>query len=265
MGVSVKIPFVKYHGTGNDFILTDNRQRIFSVDEKIIAQWCHRRFGIGADGLILIQNHPDFDFEMVYFNADGKVGSMCGNGGRCAVIFARELGIIRQSASFMASDGVHVATIDSNDSVRLSMGHVNGVSANGNIYVLDTGSPHYVSFVDSIKELDVITEGKKIRYSEAYLEMGINVNFVMLKGNGFWMRTYERGVEDETLSCGTGTVAAAIAASVKLNDNNAHQSYEVQALGGNLKVHFTKHDDNHYTEVFLEGPAVKVFEGKGEL
>jgi diaminopimelate epimerase len=172
------LPFHKYHGAGNDFILVDNRKRLFIPDQKTIAQWCNRRIGIGADGLILIQDHPDFEFEMIYFNADGNIGSMCGNGGRCAVIFANELGIAGKEARFMAYDGVHTATVLTKESARISMQPVKEISKADHAFILDTGSPHYVQFVPSIKELDVVAEGRKIRNSARFQEDGINVNFV---------------------------------------------------------------------------------------
>jgi len=261
----MKFSFEKWHGAGNDFILIDNRQMKFPAEQKTIAQWCHRRLGIGADGLILVQNHPDFDFEMIYYNADGKLGSMCGNGGRCAVIFAKQLGIIRQSATFMAFDGVHHAVFTRDDIIKLSMNTVNDVKENESYFILDTGSPHYVKFVDSVAELDMVAEGKKIRYSKEYREKGINVNFVQVKGEELWMRTYERGVEDETLSCGTGTVAAAIAAAVKLKKVSGEQSYPVHALGGDLVVYFKREAPNLFAAIYLEGPVAFVYRGEAEI
>ncbi|HUM45993.1 MAG TPA: diaminopimelate epimerase [Chitinophagales bacterium] len=258
----MKFSFGKYHGAGNDFILVDNRHRNFPKEQKVIERCCNRRYGIGADGLILVEDHPDFDFEMVYYNADGRLGSMCGNGGRCAVIFAKKAGLVSQSATFLAFDGIHTATLIGEEQVKISMNPVIKIEMSGDDYILDTGSPHLVRFTDAVKELDVVEEGKKIRYSDPYRENGINVNFVSLKGGGCEMRTYERGVEDETLSCGTGTVAVAIAASIKLNCNEAGQEYPVSAPGGNLKVYFKRQSAQHFTSIFLEGPVKHVFDGE---
>lgn len=261
----MRFSFEKFHGAGNDFILIDNRERTFRGDQKSIAKMCHRHFGIGADGLILLQSHPDFDFEMIYYNADGNIGSMCGNGGRCAVIFANKLGMIKREASFLATDGVHQAKISEDGEVNLSMNPVHAIAKVENAFVLDTGSPHYVTFVDSVNELDVIVEGKKIRNSDTYRAEGINVNFAKITDTGILMRTYERGVEDETFSCGTGTVASAIAAAVKLNDQKKVQSVFVQALGGDLTVSFTRESADHFTNVFLKGPVAFVFAGTAEM
>lgn len=261
----MKISFAKYHGAGNDFILIDNRLRRFPKDDHTIATLCHRRYGVGADGLILIENHPDFNFEMVYYNADGGLGSMCGNGGRCAVIFAKEAGLIGHGAEFLAYDGVHVANILDKGIVKLSMNTVKKISMNGDAYVLDTGSPHYVEFVHSLAETEVVTAGRKIRNSMAYLKEGINVNFAERKGDKWWMRTYERGVEDETLSCGTGTVAVAIAASLHLKNDEEEQVYSIHAPGGDLKVYFKKESPEHFSNVYLEGPVVHVFDGALEI
>lgn len=257
----MKLAFEKYHGAGNDFILIDNRGRHFSKEQAHIALYCNRRLGIGADGLILIENHPDFDFEMVYYNADGNLGSMCGNGGRCAVIFAKKAGIINNTTTFMAIDGPHAATIVEPERVNLAMGPVSKIEQSGSDYVLDTGSPHLVRFVEDVDGIDMIAEGRSIRYAPAFREKGINVNFAVLSGNTCRMRTYERGVEEETLSCGTGTVAVAVAASV--HDANAvgEQEYILEAPGGKLRVSFTKESAQHFTNIYLEGPVKKVFSG----
>ena len=209
----MKLEFFKYQGTGNDFIMIDNRQKIFSQeDTKLIGELCDRRFGIGADGLILIENHSGCDFKMIYFNSDGSQ-SLCGNGGRCAVAFAKYLGIIESKATFEAIDGLHYATIDE-DYVKLQMHDVSSVKKISDDLFLDTGSPHHIKMTDSLKSLDVKTEGAKIRYSDRYGESGTNVNFVSKDSTDtFSIRTYERGVEDETLSCGTGVTAVATAAT----------------------------------------------------
>ncbi|MBX7107370.1 MAG: diaminopimelate epimerase [Chitinophagales bacterium] len=257
----MQLSFEKYHGAGNDFILVDNSLHTFPKETSLIAQLCHRHYGIGADGLILLEKHPDFDFEMQYYNADGRPGSMCGNGGRCAVIFARKSGFIGEKANFLAVDGPHSATIAATGQVKISMSPVKAVEVTGDGYVLNTGSPHLVKFMDNIQDMDVVAEGRKIRYGDMYRADGINVNFAELSGTGCRMRTYERGVENETLSCGTGTVAVAIAASVR-QENNAHsQVYDIQAIGGQLKVYFSKDAKAHYTNIFLEGPVQQVFAG----
>ncbi len=260
----MKISFEKYHGAGNDFILVDNRTNIFPKQQKVIANCCHRKNGIGADGLILIEKHMDFDFEMLYYNADGMMGSMCGNGGRCAVIFSRDLRLIRHSAILMAFDGLHTAEIKGNV-VKLSMGSVANIEVLDNAYIMNTGSPHYVTFKDSLDHIDVIEEGRNIRYNPSYRENGINVNFVSIDSAGLNIRTYERGVEDETLSCGTGTVAAAIAASIKLNHSSLNQEYLVHALGGDITVYFKKESPISFTDVFIEGPTQKVYRGVVDL
>ncbi len=257
----MQIPFDKYHGTGNDFILVDNRSNIFPKQQKVIANCCHRKNGIGADGLILIENHLDYDFEMLYHNADGNMSSMCGNGGRCAAIFSHDLRLIRHTTRFMAFDGVHTAHINKDNSVKLSMVSVGEIELQDNAYIMNTGSPHYVALRDSLDKINVIEEGREIRYNDAYRENGINVNFVSIDSSGLNIRTYERGVEEETLSCGTGTVAAAIAASLKLNCRDQNQEYLVHALGGDIKVYFTKESSTFFNNIFIEGPAQKVFSG----
>lgn len=249
--------FYKYQGTGNDFIMIDNREQKFSSSAHLVQKLCDRRFGIGADGLILLENSNEHDFKMVYFNSDGNPSTMCGNGGRCIVAFAKQLGIISNKATFEAIDGVHCAKIE-NDEVSLEMISVNDVMKNGNDYVLNTGSPHYVAFVEQdIEEYPVYQQGFSIRNSEPFKQEGINVNFVSIKGEGIFVRTYERGVEDETLSCGTGVTAAAIATYLKTNKNPTL----IQTLGGNLKVSFEANSNHSFTNVWLIGPATLVFEG----
>ncbi len=256
------IPFFKYQGAGNDFVMVDNRTGIFpdASDAKLIAHLCDRRFGIGADGLILLEEVPDFDFRMVYFNADGREGSMCGNGGRCTVAFARALGIIGEHCRFLAVDGPHEASISAPDWVELKMADVASVTQlpNGD-YVLNTGSPHYVQFVEQLDGWPVTEKGQAIRYSEAFREQGINVNFVAAAAEGIGVFTYERGVEAETLSCGTGVTASAIAAYLK-NPAPAAANVPITTKGGQLRVRF-KPVGNRFEDVWLCGPAVQVFEG----
>ncbi|MEY4777733.1 MAG: hypothetical protein RIS13_481, partial [Bacteroidota bacterium] len=204
----MEIKFYKYQGTGNDFVILDNRDGEYSgMSEEQVQFLCDRKFGIGADGLMLLETIEGFDFRMKYFNADGKEGSMCGNGGRCLVQFAKDMGISCSHYHFLAVDGPHEAEIDSKGLIRLKMQDVNAINLDGADKVLDTGSPHYIRFMDDLNHLDVFTEGRKIRYNNQYREKGINVNFVFRDNDGIRVRTYERGVENETLSCGTGVTA----------------------------------------------------------
>lgn len=253
--------FYKYQGTGNDFVIIDNRQLFFDKNNaNYISELCDRRFGIGADGLILLENHPMLDFKMVYFNADGNESSMCGNGGRCLVKFAQFLNIIEDSAQFEAIDGLHDAKI-SGDQVYLKMNDVTEIIENKTDYILDTGSPHYVANVENVKALNVNQKGASIRYSDDYKTEGINVNFVEPLGDSrFAVRTYERGVEAETLSCGTGVTAVALAM------HNANQTesniVSLKTSGGELQVQFEE-NNGKYHDIWLIGPAEQVF--KGEL
>jgi len=256
----MKILFSKYHGTGNDFIMVDDRTLTFPVENQdLIQELCNRKFGIGADGLILLRDHGTLDFRMIYFNSDGLEGSMCGNGGRCAVSFAFHLGLAGEQQVFEAADGIHEAVLLEGSNVRLKMLDVAGVDRESDHYLLDTGSPHYVKFVDDLEELDVYGAGKAIRYSSAFKNVGVNVNFVQAEGDGIFVRTYERGVENETLSCGTGVVAAAIAASVE--EHEGKSSYKIRTPGGRLLVSFKSKEVGSFSEVFLEGPAVYVYKG----
>ncbi len=252
--------FSKYHGTGNDFIMIDDRDETFPMDKEFfISHLCDRRFGIGADGLILIREHPDLDFNMVYFNADGKEGSMCGNGGRCAVAFAHKLGMCDATAKFRAVDGVHEAELVRPDHVRLHMQPVSGVMRQKNHYLVDTGSPHYCLFAGGLKDMDVYHSGRMIRYSDDFKEQGINVNFIQKEAETLFVRTYERGVENETYSCGTGVVASAICAA--LHDKTDKTAFRVRTLGGELTVTFKKTGPDTFEDIILEGPATFVFSG----
>jgi diaminopimelate epimerase len=260
----MKVNFKKYQGTGNDFVMIDNRTLLFKPDKyELIARLCHRKFGIGADGLILLQYKPGYDFEMVYFNSDGRESTMCGNGGRCIVQFARELGIIDSSCRFWAVDGEHRGNIGVTGIVSLAMQDVSEVERIGNAFILDTGSPHYVQFVKDVSTVKIVEEARKIRYSEQFAAKGINVNMVeAVAENTIKLRTYERGVEDETLSCGTGVVAASIAHFLFYRPSQSE--IQAQTLGGNLRVRFQEHK-GIFTDIYLEGPAEKVFEGMVEL
>ncbi|GGD30019.1 diaminopimelate epimerase [Flavobacterium orientale] len=255
------IQFYKYQGTGNDFILIDNRQELFSKnDTKLIEQLCNRRFGIGADGLILLENDKNSDFKMVYYNSDGHESSMCGNGGRCIVAFAKQLGVIENETTFVAIDGLHYAKISDKGIVSLQMKDVDAIQLASDYVFMNTGSPHHVTLVDDVKSVPVKEIGSAIRYSALYGEAGSNVNFVEpISDTLFAVRTYERGVEDETLSCGTGVTAVAIA----MNAIGKTTSNEISLLveGGQLQVRFQK-EDQKYTQVFLIGPAEFVFEGQ---
>jgi len=252
------IKFEKYQGTGNDFIMIDNREGVVDRNDlDFVTHWCHRKFGIGGDGMILVENHADCDFEMVYFNSDGSQ-SFCGNGGRCVVSFAKSLGIIKSEAKFMAIDGIHEAKIDEDDKVFLKMGDVNEVEQGENHVFINTGSPHYIKYVNDIEEIDFYGEAEAIRYSERFEEEGTNVNFVGVGDDRLLVRTYERGVEDETLSCGTGVTAVALSAS---GEENGTYEVLVQTMGGALEVSYDKVGPDSFENITLIGPGVKVFEG----
>ncbi|WP_046246617.1 diaminopimelate epimerase [Hymenobacter terrenus] len=269
----MKLQFHKYQGTGNDFVMIDDRARTFDeTDQALIARLCHRRFGIGADGLILLREKLGFDFEMVYFNADGHPSSMCGNGGRCTVAFARFLGLIADQTRFLAVDGPHEARIEPDGIVRLRMIDVAApqpAEVGEEDVFLHTGSPHHVHFLDpsespKLAEFNVFAAGHDIRYHQAYDPTGTNVNFVEVPAdpNEPWpVRTYERGVEDETLSCGTGVTAVALAASQR----GATSPVRLRTPGGELEVAFEQQPSGSFTNVWLSGPAVRVFGGGVEL
>lgn len=258
------IQFFKYQGTGNDFIMIDNRENLFSKnDTKLIEKLCDRRFGIGADGLILLENDKISDFRMVYYNSDGNESSMCGNGGRCIVAFAKQLGIIQDETHFIAVDGPHYAKISPDGTVSLQMKDVEEIKLATDYVFMNTGSPHHVTIVDDVKSVPVKELGSEIRYSDLYGKAGSNINFVEpLSDTLFAVRTYERGVEDETLSCGTGVTAVAIA----MNATGKTQANELHLLveGGELTVTFQK-EEAKYTNVFLIGPATFVFEGSLDI
>lgn len=256
----MSIYFYKYHGAGNDFVIIDNRTMTFDADNfSLVARMCDRRFGIGADGLMLLQDHPRLDFEMRYFNSDGKEASMCGNGGRCIVAFAGKLGIFVKKTNFMAVDGEHRAVLENDGEVNLKMGDVNSIEINGDDYFLNTGSPHFVRFVKSLKNLDVISEGKAVRYSARFRETGTNVNFALLDEGNLTVYTYERGVEDETLACGTGITASALCAALRSGLQTG--KFPVKAKGGMLTVAFEKTGQG-FGNIWLKGPVAYVFEGK---
>ena len=255
--------FHKYQGTGNDFIILDNRDgKLPNLVESVYKHLCDRKFGIGADGLMILEKHPEYDFKMIYFNADGSESSMCGNGGRCIVRFAESLGMVKNETNFLAVDGPHYAKI-SDKNIELKMIDVDQISKIGEDYQIYTGSPHYIKWVQNLKDYDVFHEGKSIRYSDTFEKAGINVNFLELNSDGLHVRTYERGVEDETLSCGTGVTAAAIAYAIE-KDLQGKQSITVHTLGGNLELRFNA-SDNKFDSVYLIGPAEFVFTGNIEI
>lgn len=254
----MNIPFYKYHGTGNDFVMIDNRSLFFpKTNKEVIHQLCNRHFGIGADGLILLENDAKSDFKMVYFNADGNESTMCGNGGRCIVAFANYLGVFEKETTFNAIDGFHYASINEGI-VSLQMIDVSKIDVQQKHSFLNTGSPHHVELIDNLDNFPVVLTGRKLR--DSYGKEGSNINFVeKINNNTFKVRTYERGVEDETLACGTGVTAVAIA---------MHKSFEtedtkinLQVLGGELAVSFEV-EENLYKNVFLKGPAKFVFKGE---
>lgn len=261
----MQISFFKYQGTGNDFILIDNRQLPLSKnDTNLIKHFCDRKFGIGADGLILLQNPSieNVNFDMLYFNADGRESSMCGNGGRCIVAFANFLGIVGEKCTFLAIDGEHEALLDA-EKVSLKMKNIKKPEKAGEDFFLDTGSPHHIIFSDNISGIDVKKEGAAVRYSDKYaISSGTNVNFAEISGeNKIRVRTYERGVEDETLSCGTGVTAVALAAfsSGKVTGNTV----SLETPGGNLEVSFDSENEG-FGNIWLSGPAEQVFKGEIE-
>ncbi len=258
------IQFYKYQGTGNDFVILDNRGLQYNnLTVEQINLICHRRFGIGADGLMLLNLHPNYDFEMKYYNADGRESSMCGNGGRCLVKFAYDVGIVRTKYKFIAIDGEHEATVDIDGIVALKMHDVNEVKYVNDHFILDTGSPHFVELTRDVMKLDVFEKGRSIRYSPEFKEKGINVNFVeqLEEPDRIIVRTYERGVEDETYSCGTGVTAAAL---VCHHNDNGFNRVEIETKGGNLSVEFDKIGD-HFQNIWLQGPAKRAFTGEMDI
>ena len=260
----MKVSFYKYQGTGNDFVAMDNRAGTYDLLTVMqVRRLCDRRFGVGGDGLLLLNKHGSSDFEMKYYNANGREGSLCGNGGRCMVKFARDLGIYRSNYKFSAIDGIHEGSIDDKGMVSLKMNDVDEVIPHGNDFVVNTGSPHYVHRALDVMHLDVCKRGREIRYRQEFAKEGINVNFVeqLDEPDKILVRTYERGVEDETFSCGTGVVAAAI---VTYHNDNGFNRVDVKTKGGKLSVEFDK-TGNLFKNIWLNGTVEKVFEGSIEL
>lgn len=260
------ISFSKYHGTGNDFVVIDGRNVSFSTAMLPVSDFCNRRTGIGADGLIMLLPSEKADFRMLYFNADGQQASMCGNGGRVVTAFAHKLGLIAGSACFEASDGLHRAGIQTTGAhrsfVRLSMIDVEKVSYEPEGIRLNTGVPHLVVFTNELTSMNVVEQGSRLRNLAKFQPEGTNVNFAEIIDEGLMVRTYERGVEDETLSCGTGITASVLAYALK----NQVQGGETQVLckGGNLSVSFRREDEK-FTDIMLNGPVVHVFDGTIEI
>ena len=262
--IIMHLEFYKYQGTGNDFVMVDNRSGFFpKQNTKLIAHLCDRRFGIGGDGLILLENDSETDFKMVYYNSDGNQSSMCGNGGRCLVAFAKKLHVIENETTFIATDGLHHATIADDDLVSLQMIDVAEIKVSSDFVFLNTGSPHHVQLVDDLENYNIKGNGAAIRYGELYGKEGSNINFVkQIDDSTFSLRTYERGVEDETLSCGTGATAVAIAMNVLGKTDSSSINLNVE--GGKLVVSFDK-KEGQFTHVFLKGPAEFVFKGTIEI
>lgn len=255
------IEFYKYQATGNDFILIDDRETQLELTISQINKLCDRKFGIGSDGLILIRDHDQYDFEMIFYNPDGSQ-SLCGNGSRCAVNFSKHLKIINNTTRFLAFDGEHEAQIFDKGEVRLKMADVQNVRVVPDGMFIDTGSPHLLKYVTDVQDYAVYEEGKAIRNGTFFKETGVNVNFVQVTGpSEIYVRTYERGVENETLSCGTGVTAAALSAG----HNGLKSPVTVGTRGGTLDVEFAQHINGSYTEIFLKGPAEMVFWGTFEL
>lgn len=260
----MQLEFYKYQGAGNDFVMIDNRSGFFPKDDiQLVARLCDRRFGIGADGLILLENDLDTDFKMVYYNSDGNQSSMCGNGGRCLVAFAKDMHVIDDKTTFIATDGLHHASFEDNGLVSLQMIDVPTITIKNDHSFLNTGSPHHVQMVENLEHYNIKEEGAAIRYGELYGAAGSNVNFVKkIDDSTFRLRTYERGVEDETLACGTGATAVAIA--MNATGQTDATTINVNVEGGKLVVSFDK-NENGFTNVFLKGPAEFVFKGTIEI
>ena len=269
--------FYKYQGAGNDFLIADNRDGSIELDPKQIADICDRRYGVGADGLMLLENDPEHDFRMTYFNSDGSGGMMCGNGGRCMVAFAADMGIM--NFDFVAADGFHTAQIlnehEGVKTVRLKMKDVvdyrhydalSGVDVLSDGWFLDTGTRHYVRFVEGLEDYDIVSEGREIRYDAKELQpVGANVNFVEPADGHIKVRTYEKGVEDETFACGTGIVASVLASHLsgyteKMKKSAGRIHCPVMAKRDELAVDFIVNEEDtlSFQDVWLTGPAVRV-------
>ncbi|MDA9262119.1 diaminopimelate epimerase [Flavobacteriales bacterium] len=257
----MNLKFHKYQGTGNDFVMIDNRESVFDKNNlKLVSHLCDRKFGIGADGLILIENHDKVDFDMIYFNADGTK-SFCGNGSRCAVAFAKYLNIIESKTTFNAIDGIHEAIINEGI-VELKMGNVGQVEKGDDYFFINTGSPHYIEYKEDVQALDIVTEAHKVRYNSRFTEQGTNVNYVQKKSDVLEIRTYERGVEDETLSCGTGATAVALSGALK---HGMKSPIAIKVQGGELQIKFNQVSSDEFNDIWLIGKGEKVYSGAFEM
>lgn len=262
----MRLPFYKYQATGNDFVIINQLQvpYIKEPEQDTVARICDRHFGVGADGLILLESTTDADFKMSYYNADGKLSTMCGNGGRAITHLAHYLKVFVDQCTFLAADGPHDAKVNDDGDVSLQMRNVEHVSRVGDDFVLDTGSPHYVSLREAVSEMDVCSEARLIRYNDEYGEVGINVDFIEAADDGLRVRTYERGVEGETLSCGTGATAAALVASRAFRQYKGKTTLPVITRGGELTVQWAE-ERGQFTNIWLSGPVTKVYEGVYDL
>ncbi len=258
----MNIQFSKYQGTGNDFVIIDNREGNISLSNQQIAFLCDRRFGVGADGLMLLGTTTGYDFSMTYYNADGTEGTMCGNGGRCLVQFAHDNGIVKDHYLFIAIDGPHEASIHNNGWVYLKMSDVHAVETGDGFFVTNTGSPHYIAMVKDLAHFDVYKEGRAIRYNERFAQEGINTNFIEHLTDGLFVRTYERGVENETYSCGTGVTASAL---VSCLHKEGEHTVDIKTLGGNLAVSFNNKGGGHFNHIWLKGPGTFVYKASIHL
>jgi diaminopimelate epimerase len=252
----MNINFSKYQGTGNDFVIIDNRDGNISLSNKQIAFLCDRRFGVGSDGLLLLGAADGYDFKMTYYNANGTEGTMCGNGGRCLVQFAYDNGIVKEHYIFIAIDGPHEASINNNGWVHLKMSDVHAVETGEDFFVTNTGSPHYIKMVEGIENFNVFNEGKAIRYNDRFAKEGINVNFIEHQKDHIFVRTYERGVENETYSCGTGVTASAI---ISCLHKQGEQEVSIKTIGGKLAVSFNNQGGGHFNNIWLKGPGTFVY------
>ena len=261
----MNLDFFKYHGAGNDFIIIDNRKGCFPKENRtdLIKSLCHRKFGIGSDGLILLDNDEEHDFYMDFYNPDGSQ-SFCGNGSRCVVMFAAHLGIVQKECVFRSIHGVNRAEICDDLNIKLQMFDVKNLEISDDFHFMNTGSPHYNVFVENVENTDLVTFARQIRYNDRFKEQGTNVNIISKNDNGIKIRTYERGVEDETWACGTGATACAISYAV-INDLNGNNEVKVETKGGLLAISFKTEDLKHFTSIYLTGPAVFIFKGNMDV
>ena len=255
----MEIDFSKYNGAGNDFILIDDRDNLINDNKLLISYLCDRHFGVGADGLIILKESNNYDFEILHYTSDGNLGSLCGNGSRCAVLFAYNKNIIGRKTVFKAFDGIHSAEILDNGLIKMEMNVNSDIVSNSYGTWLDTGSPHLVIEKDNIDKLDVNNEGRLIRYNDFYKKEGVNVNFIeKISDDQFKIRTYERGVENETLACGTGSTASAIC--MNFLGRTKSGKITMKCRGGDLNVQFNS-SNNGFEEISITGPAKLVFDG----